>query len=191
MRLADRAALWNARRENRYLPSWWEHAGIRLFTDRRTWSPSQSEMMRRAGRVHAVYSFIFAGLLLAVILCGLAIRSTFERRQRELVAQKQAERMHAEAARLVEGLLQAETGQVGAILGQLEEYRPWAEEDLQAAFAGAADESPVIPPPAACCNVASRIPPCVRLPAAVRSDSASGISRRVNSATLSANSAHA
>ena len=32
LRLAERAAAWNVRREKRHLPAWWEWADIRLLT---------------------------------------------------------------------------------------------------------------------------------------------------------------
>ena len=48
LRLADRAALWTAKPENRHLPAWWEWANIRLFTRKRDWTSSQRKMMRTA-----------------------------------------------------------------------------------------------------------------------------------------------
>src|SRR5262249_32475676 len=38
LRLAERAALWAARPENRNLPAWWEWLDIRCFTRRRDWT---------------------------------------------------------------------------------------------------------------------------------------------------------
>src|SRR5207247_800229 len=48
LRLAERAALWTAKPEHRYLPAWWEWANIRLFTRRRDWTAPQHQMMRQA-----------------------------------------------------------------------------------------------------------------------------------------------
>jgi serine/threonine protein kinase len=54
LRLAERAAAWNAKPQSRHLPAWWEWANIRLFTRKQDWTPPQRKMMRKAGRFHAV-----------------------------------------------------------------------------------------------------------------------------------------
>src|SRR5262249_27062487 len=54
LRLADRAALWTAKPENRPLPSAWEWGTIRLLTRKQKWTQPQRRMMRRAARVHGV-----------------------------------------------------------------------------------------------------------------------------------------
>jgi len=54
LRLADRAAVWNANRENRLLPSLREYLNIRLLTDRKKWTPPQRKMMAKAGRVYGI-----------------------------------------------------------------------------------------------------------------------------------------
>src|SRR5262249_28864969 len=43
LRLAERAAFWNARPESRHLPGWWEWAGIRLLTRPKDWTPPQRQ----------------------------------------------------------------------------------------------------------------------------------------------------
>jgi hypothetical protein len=53
LRLAERAALWNAKPENRRLPDWDEYVSIRRLTDRHNWTASQRRMMQHAGRHHA------------------------------------------------------------------------------------------------------------------------------------------
>ena len=52
LRLAERSALWNAKPENRHLPSVLEWANIRLLTRKKDWTEPQRRMMKRAGRVH-------------------------------------------------------------------------------------------------------------------------------------------
>src|SRR5262249_57891852 len=47
LRLAERAALWNHKPENRHLPSVLEWANIGLLTRHKDWSESQRRMMRR------------------------------------------------------------------------------------------------------------------------------------------------
>ena len=54
LRLFDRSVTWNAKPENRHLPSWWEYLNIRLFTDKKNWTEPQRKMMAKAGRVHGI-----------------------------------------------------------------------------------------------------------------------------------------
>ena len=54
---------WNAKPENRHLPSALEWANIRLLTKKKDWTDPQRKMMKRAGRVHGV-----RGLTLATVL---------------------------------------------------------------------------------------------------------------------------
>ena len=53
LRLAELAALWNAKPENRRLPGWNDYRNIRRFTDRKKWTKPQRRMMRQAARYHA------------------------------------------------------------------------------------------------------------------------------------------
>ena len=50
--LADLATVWNSRPENRQLPSLWQWCSIRCLTDKRSWTPPQVKMMRKATRYH-------------------------------------------------------------------------------------------------------------------------------------------
>src|SRR5262249_2489301 len=52
--LADRSSVWNARPENRQLPSLWQWCSIRALTQKKAWTPLMRKMMSRAGRFHAV-----------------------------------------------------------------------------------------------------------------------------------------
>ena len=63
LRLAERSALWNAKPENRHLPSLWEFLNIRWLTDRKNWTGPQRKMMGKAGRVHGIRSGIVAAVL--------------------------------------------------------------------------------------------------------------------------------
>src|SRR5262249_37745450 len=74
LRLAERAALWNTKPENRHLPAWWEWANIYLFTQQREWTAAQRKMMTKATRYHALRSAALAVLLGAALLVGLDIR---------------------------------------------------------------------------------------------------------------------
>jgi eukaryotic-like serine/threonine-protein kinase len=110
--LADRATVWNARAENRQLPSLWQWCSIRWLTQKKTWTPPQACMMRRAGRYHGLRG---TALLLLVLLLGWGGVEGF----RWLRAQS-----------LVESLVTAETGDVPALVGQLNAYRRWANPRL-------------------------------------------------------------
>src|SRR5262245_13997842 len=102
--LADRAAVWNARPENRQLPSLVQWLGIRWLTRKQTWTPPQRKMMRKAARYHGVRGLVLAVLLAAGTLVGLAVRN-------QVVEQNQA----AHAAALVKQLLAAKSDKVPAI----------------------------------------------------------------------------
>lgn len=71
LRLAEQASLWNAKPENRRLPSFWEYANIRLLTRPKQWTQAQQKMMTSAGRA---YGLRFVGGLVAVLLVGLALQ---------------------------------------------------------------------------------------------------------------------
>ena len=51
LKLFDTSVTWNAKPENRFLPSWWENLNIRLLTDKKKWTEPQRKMMGKAGRV--------------------------------------------------------------------------------------------------------------------------------------------
>jgi serine/threonine protein kinase/formylglycine-generating enzyme required for sulfatase activity len=109
LRLAERAALWNSKPENRHLPAWWEWAGIRLLTRPRDWTPPQRRMMRRAGRYHALRGAVL-GLALALLACGgWWTRGTVQ------------------AHILVDRLLTAHTARVPELVRDLGPYRRWAD----------------------------------------------------------------
>jgi serine/threonine protein kinase/formylglycine-generating enzyme required for sulfatase activity len=113
LRLAERAAIWSARRENRQLPRWWEWAHIRLFTRRQDWTLPQRHMMRKATLHHTLR----AGVL--IVLLALAGFGAFEVRNR------------LQASRLVGKLAPAETGKVKGIIEDLKPYRHWADPLLR------------------------------------------------------------
>ena len=70
LRLAERSSLWNAKPENRLLPSPLEWANIRLLTQKKDWTEPQRRMMKRAGRVHGLRSVLTLALLAAGSLRG-------------------------------------------------------------------------------------------------------------------------
>jgi serine/threonine protein kinase len=126
LRLAERAALWQTKRENRHLPAWWEWLNIRLFTRPREWTASQGQMMQKASRYHAL-----RGTALVLLLAVVA--GTILTIQGQVVEQRQADR----AAGLVRQLLQVDTTQVPDLVRELEGYRAWANPRLREALAQA------------------------------------------------------
>jgi serine/threonine protein kinase/formylglycine-generating enzyme required for sulfatase activity len=118
--LADRAGVWQGRPENRQLPSLLQYLQIRWLTRKKSWTGPQRAMMNRAGRYHVRRGLCIAVLLAALTVMGLSLRSEIR------------ERNHAtHAAGLVQGVLNAETGQVPALLQQMQDYRGWADPLLR------------------------------------------------------------
>jgi formylglycine-generating enzyme required for sulfatase activity len=132
LRLAERASLWNARPENRLLPSEWEWCRIRLYTNPKEWTEPQRRMMRTAARVHGLRTLglVVAGVLLLVL--GLTIR------RREIAYVQQTY-----ATELVEELLRAETPEVPDIITEAEkrDCRRWVERDLRQRLPKLPDDS--------------------------------------------------
>jgi serine/threonine protein kinase/formylglycine-generating enzyme required for sulfatase activity len=123
LRLADRAALWSAKPENRRLPSLLEWANIRLLTNKSEWSEPQKQMMRRAGRVHGR-----RGLALAILI-ALTSWGGIEGYGR------------MRAAALVESLKTASTTGVPDLIEELKTNRRWAVRPLAALLSGTATDS--------------------------------------------------
>jgi formylglycine-generating enzyme required for sulfatase activity len=68
--LADRAAVWNVRPENRQLPSLLQYLQIRWHTRGKSWTPPQRKVMHKAERYHAIRAFLVA-VVLAFICWGV------------------------------------------------------------------------------------------------------------------------
>lgn len=128
--LADRAAVWNARTENRQLPSLFQWLQIRWLTQKKSWTTPQRKMMTKAGKYHLVRG-VLVGLLLAVMTgTGLAIREQIEQRKATY------------ARGLVQAVLKADIGQVPAIIVEMAEYRRWVDLLLTEENDKAANNSP-------------------------------------------------
>jgi len=124
--VADHAAAWNVRPENRLLPSLVQCLQILLFTRKENLTLPQRKMMRKARRYHTVRMVALAVLLLFLTLMGLAYRS-------HAIQENQA----THGAGLVRRLLDAEIAQVPAIVKELKDYRQWADPLLKEAAAAA------------------------------------------------------
>jgi serine/threonine protein kinase/formylglycine-generating enzyme required for sulfatase activity len=121
--LAERASLWFAKPEDRYLPSVREWATIGLLTNRRDWNEPQRRMMKRAGRwigLRGLGLAIVAGVLTATALNIYGAS-------------------HAEG--LVKRLESADISRVPAILAEIAKYRWWAEPQLRRIVSERPDDS--------------------------------------------------
>jgi len=128
--LEDRASVWNARPENRQLPSLTQWAEILVLTEKKDWSGPARKMMRSAARLHAARGTFLVALLFAGLLIGLGVRH-------RLLEKERADR----AAGLVRQLQVAHIAQVPDIIKELEGYRTWANPLLQEAHAEAPEKS--------------------------------------------------
>ena len=73
LRLASRAAMWNATGEWRQLPSLWEWTSIWLLTRHPLWTDSQRKMMRSATRYYAVTVVLLSTILLIFLFGGIEV----------------------------------------------------------------------------------------------------------------------
>jgi serine/threonine protein kinase/formylglycine-generating enzyme required for sulfatase activity len=126
LRLAERAAAWNARPETRQLPSWWEWLNIRLYTRRRDWTEPQRKMMRKAGRFHGGRALL--GVLLLGVLASVAL---------VIGARVQQDKRQTQARELVRGLLGANLGNVPPLVQEVAAHRPFVDDLLLQALADA------------------------------------------------------
>lgn len=124
--LADTAAVWNSRPENRQLPSLLQWLQIRWFTPGKNWTPPQAKMMRAAGRFHGLRGAVTAILLTVAIAVGLTMRAQYV---------EQGNATHA--AGLVKRLLDAETAQVPEVITDMSGFRHWTDPLLRAEEANA------------------------------------------------------
>jgi serine/threonine protein kinase/formylglycine-generating enzyme required for sulfatase activity len=118
--LGDRAGTWQARPENRFLPSLWEFLNIRALTDRDSWNERQQSMMRTAGRYYGLRCLawiVFAGVL---AFAGLTIRQSVIRHQQEI-----------RASDLVDILVVARISRIPDLVGEMRANRDWVDAELR------------------------------------------------------------
>ena len=109
LRLSERATLWNAKPEDRHLPSLPEWLSIRTLTDSAHWTEPQRKMMRQAARTHGWRSALTLAGVIAVAAAGVVVRNQVAQRQ-------EATRVEG----LVGRLLSAEPSQVPDVVNQLD-----------------------------------------------------------------------
>jgi serine/threonine protein kinase/formylglycine-generating enzyme required for sulfatase activity len=123
LRLAERAALWSARPEKRFLPSRWEWLNIRLFTRKRDWTPPQRRMMRRTARHHGVRAAVQLSL---VVLAGWGLVESLE---------------YLDALLVLNKLKTANTAEVPRLVEEMDSVRRWGNPLLREHLAAAAPDS--------------------------------------------------
>ncbi len=121
--LADRAVVWNARPENRQLPSLLQWLKVRWFTDKRNWTPQQRKMMQKANRYHAML-VVAASVVLALL---------------GFVSWEGSGRL--EGRRLRDRLLEATTPDVPGIVKDMVPYRRWVDPLLHDSYVLAEQEN--------------------------------------------------
>jgi eukaryotic-like serine/threonine-protein kinase len=117
--LADRAAVWSARPENRQLPSFLQWLQIRWLTSKKSWMPPQRKMMRQAGRYHVLRGLAVVAALFLLLAAGWEVHG----------------RLRSQA--LLDNLLRAPTEDVPAVVMDMAPYRRWLGDPLRQAYADA------------------------------------------------------
>jgi hypothetical protein len=112
LRLAERSALWNAKPENRHLPSPLEWANSRMLTRGWDWTEPQRRMMKRAGHVHGLRTLGLVTLVSLIAWGGIEGYCTLR------------------ASALVVTLQKVDTPDGPAVVKQLWGYRRWADRQL-------------------------------------------------------------
>jgi serine/threonine protein kinase/formylglycine-generating enzyme required for sulfatase activity len=128
--LADRAAVWTARPENRQLPSLLQWVRVRLLTTKKNWTAPQRQMMRKATRYHALRGLALMAFAVLATLVGLGVQNSLDEQSRAKTA-----------AGLVQKLLVADAAGVPDILQDMEDYRGWTDPLLRQEYARARDDS--------------------------------------------------
>ncbi|MGO9918469.1 MAG: serine/threonine-protein kinase, partial [Isosphaeraceae bacterium] len=109
LKLAERSGLWNAKPENRHLPTLREWLGIRTLTDPKKWTSQQRVMMSKATRLHSLRSALAMAGLVALVSIGAMVRTQVAKRQ-------EATRIEGLVGRLVS----AEPNQLPVIVKELD-----------------------------------------------------------------------
>ena len=123
LRLSKLSASWNAKPENRHLPSLLEWTNIGLLTKKKDWTEPQRKMMRRAGRVHGLRTLALAALIALITWGGYEAYGSFQARA------------------LVDSLKTASTAEVPDIVKDLSGYYRWARRPLSDLLSSTEEQS--------------------------------------------------
>jgi formylglycine-generating enzyme required for sulfatase activity len=122
LRLAERAALWDAKPETRRLPSVVEWTNIRLLCRRKGWTGAERRMMKSAARVHGTRGL---GLLILIALLTWGGLEGYGRLR---------------ASALIDSLKTAKTTGIPALIEELRSFRRWAGRPLSVLLASAGND---------------------------------------------------
>ena len=139
--LADRASLWKHHPETRFLPSLSEYTRIRLHTQSEDWEAAESSMMSAAARRHMILAAVFTMLVALLGFGTFKARNWIVAEQDRIREERLEEQYSAEASRLVDSLLNAETSRVPEIVAGLGFYEKWAGPRLLSEYQNQPDGS--------------------------------------------------
>lgn len=142
LRLAERSTLWNAKQENRRLPSWWEYLNIVGLTRGRNWQTPERAMMQKAGRYHGLRSVVGLAVVALLMFGGLRLRDNIRQGQEAVRQEAERKERTVRAEELVRSLQNADIGRVNEIIAQLDPYQELAHPLLQQQFDSAKDGEP-------------------------------------------------
>ncbi len=120
LKLFDTSVTWNAKPENRFLPSLAEWLNIRLLTDKKRWTEPQRAMIRRADRFHLSRLTTAVVLLGLITTAGLWTRNRVDQNRQALLAEKAKEQEATRIEGLVGRLVSAEPNQLPDIVKELD-----------------------------------------------------------------------
>ena len=114
LRLAEYAAIWNAKPDNQRLPPLFQWMSIRLLTRPKDWTVPERKMLRRAGRVHGVRLLGLLPIQLGLISLAAYVGYGYVR-----------------SVSLVESLKSARMDDTPDIIRQMAPYRYWVNSLLR------------------------------------------------------------
>ncbi|MFM8213543.1 MAG: protein kinase domain-containing protein, partial [Pirellula sp.] len=130
LKLAERAATWGAKRENKQLPTLWEWVQIRRWTDPVKWNATERAAMQASDRYHTTRALLASTLAMALVLSGLGFKLWNDQRF-----------MERDAANLVSKIETADFGKLADELKKLPAMRAIVDPKLKAALEHTKDDS--------------------------------------------------
>jgi formylglycine-generating enzyme required for sulfatase activity/tetratricopeptide (TPR) repeat protein len=122
LRLAERAAIWADRPENRHLPSVAECLSIGTLSRRKDWTEPQRRMMTRAGWVHGLRAIALGAV---AALLGITGFNVWKR-------EADAAKARADSAiASIDGLLKADIAEVPRMIEAMAGYERWTAPELR------------------------------------------------------------
>jgi eukaryotic-like serine/threonine-protein kinase len=123
LKLAERAATWAAKPENKQLPTLWEWFTIRRLTEKAKWKPGQRQLMVRANRYHLTRAGLVSALCVMLLLGGFALKRWNDARQ-----------LDRDATNLVASLQTADFAKIPEMIERLDEMREVVDPKLRQAL---------------------------------------------------------